>query len=90
MEKVTIEHAASVVKEIKAEVNEGVIKDCEIPTLCNMETGKTTGFAVVLTLSTKYDYTNTILDEWKERLCAGEYLIIGSKNQLKVRFNVKF
>ena len=90
MKKKTIEHAASVVKEIKAEVNEGVIKDCMIPTLCNMETGKTTGFAVVLTLSTKYDYTNTILDGWKERLCAEDYLITCSRNQLKVRFNVKF
>lgn len=88
MKKKTIEHAASIVKEIKAEVNEGVIKDCMIPTLCNMETGKTTGFAVVLTLSTKYDYTSTILDGWKERLCADEYLITSSRNQLKVRFNV--
>ena len=90
MKKKTIEHAASVVKEIKAEVNEGVIKDCMIPTLCNMETGKTTGFAVVLTLSTKYDYTNTILDGWKERLCAEDYIITVRHNQLKVRFNVMF
>ena len=90
MKKKTIEHAASVVKEIKAEVNEGVIKDCMIPTLCNMETGKTTGFAVVLTLSTKFDYTNTILDGWKERLCADDYMISVRRNQLKVRFNVMF
>lgn len=86
----TIEHAASVVKEIKAEVNEGVIKDCIMPMLCNMETGETTGFAVVLTLSTKYDYTNTLLDEWKERLCADDYLITSFRNQLKVKFNVRF
>lgn len=86
----TIEHAASVVKEIKAEVNEGVIKDCMIPTLCNMETGETTGFSIILTLSTKYDYTNTLLDEWKERLYADDYLITSFRNQLKVRFNVRF
>ena len=86
----TINYATNVVKEIKEEVNEGVIKDCMIPTLCNIKTGETTGFAVVLTLSTKYDYTNTILDAWKERLCADEYLITSARNQLKVRFNVRY
>ena len=50
MSKKTIEHAAGVLKEIKAEVNNGVIKEHEIPVLCNMETGRETGFAVVLTL----------------------------------------
>lgn len=42
MSKKTIEHAASVLKEIKAEVNNGVIKGHEIPVLCNMETGRET------------------------------------------------
>ena len=90
MSKKTIEHAASVLKEIKAEVNEGVIKDCEIPTLCNMETGKTTGFAVVLTLSTKFDYANDILDGWMKRLEADDYMISVKRNQLRIRFNVMY
>ena len=86
----TTEHAASVLKEIKAEINEGVIKDYEIPTLCNMETARETGFAVILTLSTKYDYTSAILDDWRKRLEASDYMISVKRNQLRVRFNVMY
>ena len=86
----TIEHAASVLKEIKAEINEGVIKDYEMPSLCNMQTAKETGFAVILTLSTKYDYTSAILDDWRKRLEASDYMISVKRNQLRVRFNVMY
>ena len=44
----TTDYAASVVTAIKAEVQKDVIKDCEMPTLCNMDTCKETGFAVIL------------------------------------------
>lgn len=86
----TIEHAASVLKEIKAEINEGVIKDYNMPSLCNMQTAKETGFAVILTLSTKYDYTSAILDDWRKRLEASDYIISVKRNQLRVRFNVMY
>ena len=86
----TIEHAASVLKEIKAEINEGVIKDYEMPTLCNMETARETGFAVILTLSTKYDYTSAVLDDWRKRLEASDYMISVKRNQLRVMFNVMY
>lgn len=86
----TIEHAASVLKEIKAEINEGVIKDYEMPSLCNMQTAKETGFAVILTLSTKYDYTSAVLDDWRKRLEASDYMISVKRNQLRVRFNVMY
>lgn len=86
----TIEHAASVLKEIKAEINEGVIKDYEMPSLCNMQTARETGFAVILTLSTKYDYTSAILDDWRKRLEASDYIISVKRNQLRVRFNVMY
>lgn len=86
----TIEHAASVLKEIKAEINEGVIKDYEMPSLCNMQTARETGFAVILTLSTKYDYTSAILDDWRKRLEASDYMISVKRNQLRVRFNVMY
>lgn len=36
--KKTTEQAANALKEIMAGLNEGVIKDYEMPTLCNMET----------------------------------------------------
>jgi hypothetical protein len=86
----TIEHAASVLKEIKAEINEDVIKDYEMPSLCNMQTARETGFAVILTLSTKYDYTSAILDDWRKRLEASDYMISVKRNQLRVRFNVMY
>ena len=86
----TIEHAASVLKEIKAEINEDVIKDYEMPSLCNMQTARETGFAVILTLSTKYDYTSAILDDWRKRLGASDYMISVKRNQLRVRFNVMY
>lgn len=88
--KKTTEQAAKALKEIVAELNDGVIKDYEMPTLCNMETCKDTGFAVILTLSTKFDYTSAVLDDWKERLCADDYMISVRRNQLKVRFNVMY
>ena len=88
--KKTTEQAAKALKEIMAELNEGVIKDYEMPTLCNMETCKDTGFAVILTLNTKFDYTNKVLDNWKERLSADDYRISVRRNQLKVRFNVRY
>ena len=85
----TIEHAASVLKEIKAEINEDVIKDYEMPSLCNMQTARETGFAVILTLSTKYDYTSAILDDWRKRLEASDYMISVKRNQLRVRLHDK-
>ena len=88
--KKTTEQAAKALKEIMVELNEGVIKDYEMPTLCNMETGKETGFAVILTLSTKYDYTSAILDDWCKRLEASDYMISVRRNQLKVRFDVMY
>ena len=61
-----------------------------MPTLCNMETARETGFAVIFTLSTKYDYTSAILDDWRKRLEASDYMISVKRNQLRVRFNVMY
>ena len=90
MAEKTTDRAFEVLKEIKAEVNSDVIKDHEMPTLCNMETCKETGFAVILTLSTKYDYTSAVLDDWRKRLEADDYMISVKRNQLRVRFNVMY
>ena len=90
MEKKTTDRAFEVLKAIKAEVNSDVIKDHEMPTLCNMETCKETGFAVILTLSTKYDYTSAVIDDWRKRLEADDYMISVKRNQLRVRFNVMY
>lgn len=90
MSKKTTEHAASVLKEIMAGLNPDVIKDYEMPTLCNMETARETGFAVILTLSTKFDYTSAVLDDWRKRLEAADYMISVKRNQLRVGFNVMY
>ena len=90
MAKKTTDRAFEVLKAIKAEVKSDVIKDHKMPTLCNMETCKETGFAVILTLSTKYDYTSAVLDDWRKRLEADDYMISVKRNQLRVRFNVMY
>ncbi len=90
MSKKTTEHAFSVLKKIMAGLNPDVIKDYEMPTLCNMETARETGFAIILTLSTKFDYTSTVLDYWRKRLKADDYMISVKRNQLRVRFNVMY
>ena len=90
MAKKTTDRAFEVLKEIKAEINEGVIKDHEMPTLCDIQTCEETGFAVILTLSTKYDYTSAVLDDWRKRLEADDYMISVKRNQLRVRFNVMY
>lgn len=90
MSKKTTEHAASVLKEIKGELISDVLRDYEMPTLCNMETARETGFAVILTLSTKYDYKSEVLDDWRKRLEADDYMISVKRNRLLVRFNVMY
>lgn len=61
-----------------------------MPQPCNMEIGRETGFAVILTLSKKYGYTSVILDDWRKRLEASDYMISVKRNQLRVRFNVMY
>jgi hypothetical protein len=90
MAKKTTEQAAKALKEIMAGLNPDVIKDYEMPTLCNMETARETGFAVILTLSTKFDYTSAVLDDWRKRLEADDYMISVKRNQLRVRFNIMY
>lgn len=90
MAKKTIEQAAKALKEIKAEVCDGVIRDYKILPMLNLETGKESGFAVNLTLSSKYDFVSTILDSWQKRLKAHHYIISVKNNQLRVQFRVLF
>lgn len=90
MSKKTIEHAASVLKEIKAELKDGVIEDYHISNLCNIETARETGFAVSLTLSSKFDYTRQVLENWCNRLEADDYVISVIRNRLIIRFNVMY
>ena len=90
MSKKKREHAVKAMKEIVAGVRPDVIKNYEMPTLCNMETARETGFAVILTLSTRYDYTSKNLEDWRKRLDADDYIISVNCNRLQVRFNIMF
>ncbi|MBR1526568.1 MAG: hypothetical protein IJ640_07910 [Prevotella sp.] len=88
--KKSIERAVEVLNTIKAEVNKDAIKGHHIPTLCDLDTGDDIGFSVVLQLSTKYDYPSTLLDSWRERFGADDFLVSVMRNQLHVRFNVHY
>lgn len=88
--KKTAEEAQEIVKSLQGTYAKGVIKDWEIPPLVNIETGKDTGFAVIIRIAPKYEYTNDLLNEWKEKLSADEYTITVKKNQLQVKFIVRY
>lgn len=90
MAKKTIEHAANALKKIMAGLNKDVIKDYEMPKLVNMETGNDIGFTVILRLNSKYYYTNKVLDMWRDKLHADDYLISARRNKLRVRFLVMY
>ena len=89
MEK-TVKYAKSVIETLKQECVDGVIKDFEIPSLCNIKTGKNTGFAVILYITSKYDYSEKLLGEWKERFGADEYSISARRNQLQIKFTIRY
>lgn len=88
MEK--IEHWLSVMKEINEEVKSGVIKDYEVPVFCYMGTERETMLPIVLTLSTKHEYHSTLIENWRKRLDAEDYMISVSRNQLIITFYVMY
>lgn len=88
-EQKTTEHAAEVIRALQEEYKEGVIKDYEMPPLVNMKTGKTIGFAVVMQVAGKYDYSDSLLNEWKEKFGADDYSISVKRSQLWVTFRVR-
>lgn len=90
MSKKTIEHAASVLREIKAEVYGEFIKDSQILKSVNLDTVRETGFSVVLTLCKGVGYHSTILEMWRKWLDAEEYVVSVSRNQLRITFNVMY
>ena len=90
MNEKTVEHAYQVICALREEYAEGVIKDHQIPPLVNIHTGQDTGFAVIIQLANKYEYTDAVLNDWKERLHADEYTVTAKRNQLTVKFSVHY
>ena len=89
-EEKSYENAAKAIEEIKADYKVEVIKDFELPPLTNMKTGETTGYGVVLQLSTKYDYDDNLFEEWRKRFQADSWYLNVNRNQLWVTFKVRY
>ena len=86
----SIKHTNEAIEAIKKEVQKDVIKDYMLPPLVNMKTGKTTGHGVEMQVSTKYDYSEDVLKDWKEKLGADGWNIRVRRNQLFIRFFVHY
>ena len=89
-EEESIKHTNEAIEAIKKEVQKDVIKDYMLPPLVNMKTGKTTGHGVEMQVSTKYDYSEDVLKDWKEKLGADGWNIRVRRNQLFIRFFVHY
>ena len=76
--------------KMKEETNKGVIKDHTINSVINWKTGKETGQAAVLTCGKKFEYTEEVLDHWKEQLGADEFRIKVSGTRLYITFIVYY
>lgn len=86
----SVKHTNEAIEAIKKEVQKDVIKDYMLPPLVNMKTGKTTGHGVEMQVSTKYDYSEDVLKDWKEKLGADGWNIRVRRNQLFIRFFVHY
>ncbi|MCR5180893.1 MAG: hypothetical protein K6C30_06720 [Bacteroidaceae bacterium] len=81
-----INKMVNAIKKMKEETNKGVIKDHTINSVINWKTGKETGQGAVLTCGTKFEYTEEVLDHWKEQLGADEFRIKVSGTRLYITF----
>lgn len=86
----SIKRTNEAIVAIKGEVAKDAIKGIEQPPLVNMKTGETTGYAVEMQVSTKYDYSEELLAEWKARLGADSWNIRVRQNKLFLRFFVHY
>jgi hypothetical protein len=85
-----LKDAVAAIGAIKAQFEVEVIKDYEIPPLVSTKTKQDIGFAVKMQLSTRYDYDEELLTEWKRLLKADDWYISVKWNKLHVTFNVRY
>lgn len=76
--------------KMKEETNKGVIKEHTINSVVNWKTGKESGQAAVLTCGTKFEYTEDVLNHWKEQLGADEFRIQVKRSRLYITFVVYY
>ena len=82
--------AVAAIGVIKAQLDAEVIRNYEIPLFVNTKTGEDIGFGVKMQLSTRYDYNEELLTEWKQLLKADDWYISVKWNQLHVTFKVRY
>lgn len=85
-----IEKTADAIKKMKEETNKGVIKDHTINSVVNWKTGKEVGQAVVLTCGTKFEYTEDVMNRWKEQFGANEFRFKVNGTRLYITFIVYY
>ena len=85
-----LKDVVAAIDAIKAQFEVEVIKDYEIPPLVNTKTGEDIEFEVKMQLSTRYDYDEEMLTQWKNMLKADEWYISVKRNQLHVTFKVRY
>ena len=79
-----------VANEIKASFNKEVIKDLEFLPLVDMRTLEDTGVGVIFQLSTKFDYDEATIMEWKNKMGADDWFINVKRNQLRLTYYIHF
>lgn len=82
--------ALSTIEFLQSKLKDGVLKGHSIEPLLNIETLELVGISVKLRLNTRFTYTSTILDDWKEMFGAHEYAIFVNHRVLYVKFKVHF
>lgn len=81
-----IDKMAAAIEKTKEETKKGVIKEYMITPVVNWKTGEETGQAAELNCGTKFEYTEAVLNHWKEQLGAREYRIKVNRAQLFITF----
>lgn len=86
----SVDYARNVFKNIEKELKPGAIVHVFTPNLININTGKIIGYAVIVELSKKYDYDNTLFEQWKQRIQADECFLYVNHGHLFVKYNVRY
>lgn len=79
-------HAEIIIKALQKENSTDTIKGSECQLVVNPMTNETLGFAISLQVSTKFTYTEELLEEWKERFWADHFHVKVVRNQLWLMF----
>lgn len=88
--KETEERITSVIEQLRKEYVRGTVKRVKAPPLINMKTGKQTGYAVIVFLSSRYEYSDDFLERWKDKFGAVAFSVSAERNLVKVKFTIRY